>query len=76
MTSSQRTDEAKVIGTKGTTQTRNQACCLRRNDMTRKIDVSLARCRKLCSGKKGPGSTVKIYHDNDMANQARNDLKD
>ena len=30
----------KVIGTRGTTQTLNRACCSRRNDMTRKIDVS------------------------------------
>ena len=35
----------KVIGTRGTTQTRNQACCSRLNDMARKIDVSLAHHR-------------------------------
>ena len=44
----------EVIGTIGTTQTRNQACCSRRNDMTRKIDVSLARRRKWCFGNKDP----------------------
>ena len=43
----------KVIGTKGMTQTQNQVCCLRRNDMMRKIDVRLAHHRKLCSGKNG-----------------------
>ena len=42
----------KVIGTKGTTQTRNQACCSRRNDMTVIIDVRLVHRRKLCSEKK------------------------
>ena len=39
----------KVTGTNGTSQTRNQACCSRRNDMTRKIDLNLAHHRKLCS---------------------------
>ena len=42
----------KVIGTMGTTQTRNQFCCSRRNDMTRKFYVRLAHCRKLCFEKK------------------------
>ena len=41
----------EVIETTDTIQTRNQACCSRRNDMTRKIDVGLAHHRKLCSGK-------------------------
>ena len=41
----------KVIGTMGRTQTWNQACCSRRTDMTRKIDVSLAHHQMLCSGK-------------------------
>ena len=40
----------KIIGTMDTTPTRHQACCVRRNDKTRKIDVSLAHHRKLCSG--------------------------
>ena len=44
--------ERKVIETTDMTQTRNQACCSRRNDMTRKVDVSLAHRRKLCFGKK------------------------
>ena len=65
----------KVIGTMGTTQTRNQACCSRRNDMTRKIDVSLAHHRKLCSGKDRVAQ-LKSLHDNDIADKARNDLKD
>ena len=39
----------KVIGT--TTQTRNQACCSRRNDMMRKIYISSAHRQKLCSEK-------------------------
>ena len=65
----------KVIGTTGTTQTRNQAYCSRRNDMMRKIDVGLGHRRKLFR-EEGPGSTVKIEHDNDIADQARNDLKD
>uniref|UniRef100_M8AVE0 Uncharacterized protein n=1 Tax=Aegilops tauschii TaxID=37682 RepID=M8AVE0_AEGTA len=42
----------KIIGTKGTTQTRNQVCRSRRNDMTTKIDIRLAHRRNLCSGKK------------------------
>ena len=53
----------KVIGTRGTTQTQNQACCSRQNDMTRKIAVGLAHRRKLFR-EEGPGSTVKIEHDN------------
>ena len=65
----------KVIGTMGTTQTRSQACCSRRNDMTRKIGVGLAHRQKLFR-EEGPGSIVKIEHDNDIADQARNDLKD
>ena len=31
--------------------TRNQVCCSRQNDRMRKIDVSVAHCQKLCSGK-------------------------
>ena len=49
----------KAIGTTDTTQTRNQACCSRRNDKIKEIDVSLARRRKLLR-EEGPGSTVKI----------------
>ena len=49
----------KVNGTRGTTQTRNQACCSRRNDMTRKIDVSLAQRRRWCSGNKDQVAQLK-----------------
>ena len=44
--------------------------------MTRKIDVILAHHRKIVLREEGPGSTVKKLHDNDIADQARNDLKD
>ena len=37
----------EVIGTTVTTRTRTQACCLRRNDMTMRIDVRLVHRRKL-----------------------------
>ena len=57
----------KVIGTTGTSQTRNQACCTRRNDKTRKVDVSLAHRRKFVLREEGPGSTVNIWHDNGIA---------
>ena len=50
----------KVIGTKGTTQTRNQARCSRQNDMMRKIDVSLAHHWKLCSGNKDQVAQLKF----------------
>ena len=43
--------------------------------MTRKIDVSLAHRRKLCSGKDRVAQ-LKSLHDNDIADQARNDLND
>ena len=43
--------------------------------MTRKIDVSLAHHRKLCSGKDRVAQ-LKSFHDKDIADQARNDLKD
>ena len=59
--------ERKVIETTDMTQTRNQACCSRRNDMTRKVGVSLAHRRKLC--------TIKKLHDNDIVDRARKDLK-
>ena len=65
--------ERKVIDTTDTIQTRNQACCSRRNDMMRKINVSLARCRKLLR-EEGPGSTVKNLLDKDIADQDRNDV--
>ena len=42
----------KVIGTMVRTQTRNQVCCSRWNDMTMQIDASLAHHWKLCSGNK------------------------
>ena len=42
----------KVIEPKGMTQTRNQACCSRRNDMMMRIDVRLVHRWKLCSEKK------------------------
>ena len=51
-------DEAKAIGTTYMTQARIQACCSRRKDMMRKIDVSLAHRRKLLWAQ-GLGSTVK-----------------
>ena len=49
--------------------------------MTRKIDVSLAHHRKLCSKKKNQVAQLKLAqlkrsHDNDKTDQARNDLKD
>ena len=66
----------KVIGTMGMTQTQNQACCSRRNDMTRKIDVSLAHRRKLCSGVKDQVAQLKSLHDYDIADKSRNDMKD
>ena len=43
--------------------------------MTRKIDVSLVHHRKLCSGKDRVAQ-LKSLHDNDIADKARNDLKD
>ena len=50
----------KVIETMCMTQTRNQVCCSRRNDMTRKINVRLAHRRKLCSGKKDRVAQLKL----------------
>ena len=49
----------KVIRTMVTIETRNQACSSRRNDMMRKIDVSLAHHQKLCSGKKDQVTQLK-----------------
>ena len=60
MASSKRNDEAQVYLTMGTTQTRNQACCSRQNDMTRKIDVSLAHRQKNFSGKKDQVAQLKL----------------
>ena len=65
----------EVIGTTVTTQTRNQVCWSRGNGMTRKIDVSLAHHRKLCSGKDRVAQ-LKSLHDNDIADKARNDGKE
>ena len=48
----------KVIGTMGMTQTQNQACCSRQNDMMRKIDISLAHHRQFVLQEEGPGSTI------------------
>ena len=39
----------------------------------RKIDVSLAQRRELLRAIE-PGSTVKSWHDKDIADQARNDV--
>ena len=50
----------KVIGTMGMTQTRNQACFSRTNDMTRKIDCNISSPSKFVLREEGPGSTVKI----------------
>ena len=66
--------ERKVIKTTDTRQTRNQACCSRRNDMTRRVDVSLAHRQKIVLRKEGPDSTVKKLHDNDIADKSRNDV--
>ena len=66
----------KVIGTMGTTQTRNQACCSRTNEMTRKIDCKISSPSKFVLREEGPGSTVRSLHDNVIADKARNDLKD
>ena len=43
--------------------------------MTRKIDVSLAHRRKWCSGNKDQVAQLKSAN-NDIADKARNDLKD
>ena len=66
----------KVIGTMGTTQTRNQACCPRTNDITRKIACKISSPSKFVLREEGPGSTVRSLHDNVIADKARNDLKD
>ena len=42
--------------------------------MTRKIDARLAHCRNLCAGKVQVAQLNR--HDNDIAEHARNDLKD
>lgn len=60
MTSSQRNDEAKGYWTMGMTQTQNQVCYSRRNDMTRKIDERLAHRRNLCSRKKDQVAQLKF----------------
>ena len=36
----------------------------------------LSSVSKIVFREEGPGSTVKIPHDNDIADKARNDLKD
>ena len=41
----------------------------------RKINVILAHLQKVCT-KKNQVAQFKIWHDNDIADQARNDLKD
>ena len=51
--------QQKIIGATDTTQTRGQVCCSRWNDMTRKIDVSLAHRRKWCSGNKDQVAQLK-----------------
>ena len=43
--------------------------------MTRKIDARLAHCRNLCA-RKVRVAQLKSLHDNDIADKARNDLKD
>ena len=60
MTSVKRMMKRKVIGNIGTTQNQVQACGSRRNDMMRKIDVSLAQRRKLCSGNKDRVAQLKL----------------
>jgi hypothetical protein len=50
----------KVIETTDTTQARNQACCSGWNDKMRKIDVSLAHHRNLCSGEKDQVAQLKF----------------
>ena len=59
MTSSQRNDEAKGYWNHGYDTNSNQACCSRCSDMVRKIDVSLAHRRKLCSGNKDQVAQLK-----------------
>ena len=41
--------------------------------MARKIDVSLAHHRRLCSGKDRVAQ-IKSLHDNDIADKATNDM--
>ena len=52
--------QRKIIGTTDTKPIRNQDCCSRRTDMTRKIDVTLAHCQKLCSGNKDREAQFKL----------------
>ena len=76
MTSSQRNDEAKGYWNHGYDTNSKPSLWFKEKLYDVEDRHKLSSSSKIVLQEEGPGSTVKIWHDNDIADQARNDLKD
>ena len=76
MTSSQRNDEAKGYWNQGYDTNSKSSLLFKAKWYDEEIRRKLSSSSKIVLREEEPGSTVKKLHDNDIADQARNDLKD
>ena len=76
MTLSQRNDEAKGYWNHGYDTNLKSSLLFEENLYDEEDQRMICSSLKIVLREKEPGSTVKIQHDKDIANQARNDLKD
>ena len=76
MTSSWRNGEAKGYWNHGYDTNSKSSLLFKEKWYDEEDRRKISLPSKFVLQKEGPGSTVKKLHDNDMADQARNDLKD
>ena len=76
MPSSKRNDEAKCYWNHEYETNSNSSLLFKEKRYDKEDGRMLSSSSKIVLREEGSGSTVKIYHDNDIADQARNDLKD
>ena len=76
MTSSQRNDEAKGYWNHEYDTNSKASLLLMAKWYDEEDRHKLSSSSKVVQREEGPGSTVKSYHVKDIADQARNDLKD
>ena len=76
MTSSQRNDEAKSYWNHGYDTNSKSSLLFKAKRYDEADRHKLSSSSKIVLREEGPGSTVKKLHDNDIIDQARNDLKD
>ena len=76
MALSQRNDEAKGYWNHGYATNLKSSLLFKAKRYDKEDQRKLSSSSKIVLREEGPGSTVKTWHDNDIADQARNDLRD